>query len=195
MDDHPVDRLLRLAFLEGHVNTRGAWETAVSGRTVSEKVSPDHAARLEEKLVAALAASVSGDLLTVGTYLRSVHRGAGIGLQKLPSRLGVTGNVYRMLEHDRISPLRIPPEVWRRFQTLWNIPFDVLEGMLRRSHQLVYFRPSYRATLARYRHGERAARRTVAMQQAVMELYARARLELPPEEERKMKALLDEVSR
>jgi hypothetical protein len=190
MNDHPVDMVLRLAFLEGVVHTRGAWERAVAGRTAIPAVAPARAPLLEQRLTDALAGAIRSELLTVGTFLRHAEAEIGSTGEEMASRVGLRRNIYRLLEHDRISPLRIPPEVWRRIRAFWNIPGDVLEGMIRRTHQLVFFRPSYRATLARYRHSGGTARRSSAMQKAATELYARARLELPPDEEHRLRELI-----
>lgn len=190
MNNQPVDELLRMAFLEGVVHTRGAWERAVARRTGLVTVPPDRAALLEERLVHAMAGSIRAELLTVGTFLRHTRTQAAGDAETAAPQLGLTRNIYRLLEHDRISPLRISPEVWRRLRSRWNIPCAVLEGMIRRTHQLVFFRPSYRATLARYRPAGGSGRRSAAMQKAATELYARALLQLPPEEEKRLQELI-----
>jgi hypothetical protein len=193
MIDHPVDEILRVAFLEGVVHTRGAWERAVARRSGHVTVAPDTAALLEQRLVHAMAGSIRAELLTVGTFLQHTRTQAAGDAEVVAPELGLTRNIYRLLEHDRISPLRIRPEVWRRIRLQWNIPCEVLEGMLRRTHQLVFFRPSYRATLARYRPAGGTTRRSSAMQKAATELYTRARLELPPEAEKRLQELIRAV--
>jgi hypothetical protein len=193
MNTHPVDMLLRMAFLEGLVNTHGAWEQEFFRRKHVEAAPSERAARLERRLVAAMSASIRGDVLTVGSFLRTARARAGLAVEDLTVRLGLTGNIYRMLERDRISPLRISPDVWRRFRILWNIPLEVLEGMIRRSHVLFVFRPSCRATLARYHRRAETSARSAAMQEAATELYSRAQLELPPGEEAELQQLLQAI--
>lgn len=194
MPDHPVDILLRLAFVEGHVRTHGAWERAVERRVDAPSVDASLAGHLEDRLAAALAASVRCDRLTVGTFLQSIQGARLPGSADLAGRLGLSANMLRMLEHDRISPLRVSAGVWRAFRALWNIPLDVLEGMLRRTHQLVVLRPSYRAALARYRRRSGGSGRSLGIQQAMTELYARAEFAFPPEEERMMRKLLHDIA-
>ena len=193
MSDHPVDMLLQLAFLEGVVHTRGAYEQVVLRREWTVPITKSRTARLEERLVSALGARVPAELLTVGAFLRNVRRDERVRAEDLMDRLGLSRNLYRMLEHDRISPLRIPPAVWRKIRQLWKIPGDVLEGMIRRSHTLIFFQPSYRAALARYRRREMRRSRAAAMERAARELYLRAPLQLPPDEEKKVQDLLRSI--
>ena len=193
MSDHPVDKLLRLAFLEGVVHTRGAYEQAVLMRDWTVPGVKARAARLEERLVNALAGSVAAEVLTVGMFLRSIRREEGTRPEVLMRRLGLSRNIYRMLEHDRISPLKIPPVVWNRIRLLWQVPGEVLEAMIRRSHQLIFFQPSYRATLARYRRKGSSRSGAGALEKAARELYTRSLLPLPPDEEAKMQEFLRSI--
>lgn len=195
MRDHPVDLLLRLAFLEGAVHTRGAYERAVLRRRAEEMIPAARAQRLEERLAGALVPGGADDLLTAGSFLISLRRRRSLRIASITRHLGLTGNIYRMLERDRISPLKIAPEVWKSIGLLGDLTAGMLEEMIRRTHGLVYFRPSYRATLARYRRSSTPGTRAGAVEQAARELYARALLPLPPAEEERMREFLRSVLR
>ena len=78
---------------------------------------------------------------TVGSFLLNVRGGQSLRPRQISSRLGLTEREYRLLEGDRISPLTIPPECWRRLRVLFNLKTDLLHGMIRHTHELYYFRP------------------------------------------------------
>ena len=187
MKHDPVDRLLQLAYLEGVISTRRAYETSVSHSqpdiTVSEARQHALESKLEEKLKG------SGGL-TVGSLLQQVRSGQSIRSAEISSRIGLPANIYRMLEHDRISPLKIPVEAWRKIHTLLNISIDDLVAMIRRTHQLVFFRPAFRTTLARYDGRKTRGTKSSTLEKAASEMYARARLDLPAEEQQKIEVLI-----
>lgn len=184
-----LDILLQIGFLEGAVQTRGAYERAVHGRSPSVTPDPSGEELLARRLEAALAESVP----SLGAFLRDERRARNIRSDALIRRLGVTRAVYRMLEADRISPLRIPAATWRRFLDLWRVPADRFAAMIRRSHQLVLFGPACRAALARYGRTERRRDRTDTVERAMKELYAHPRLRLPEQEERRVEEFLRSV--
>jgi hypothetical protein len=99
-----------------------------------------------------------------------------------------------MLEQDRISPLRISVAAWKKFGQLFSISSEVLAEMVRRTHQLVFFRPAFRVTLARYDVRKNKNMKAATLEQATRELYSRAKLALPPEEEKKLNALIDSIT-
>lgn len=187
-----TDILIRLAFVEGKIRTHGAFEEAARKRTSRVKASKASRLALLERLEGALpGASNAADVpLTVGVFLRSLRSGKALTSPEIFKRLGITRNIYRMLEHDRISPLKIAPEVWLRFRRLFQLQAESLAGMVQRTHQLVFFRPAFRSTLARYDGKAKRSAKSRALEQAAAELYTRADLELPPEETGKLEALL-----
>jgi hypothetical protein len=84
-----------------------------------------------------------------------------------------------MLERDRISPLKVSLASWKKMRQFFQIPLNVLEDMIRRTHQLVYFRASFRTTLARYDARKNKKMKTATLEKAAEELFARATLPLP----------------
>lgn len=192
MKRNSLDELIRLAYLEGVVTTRGAYESHVASRHPGGKASDAFHGRLLRRLEQALASShtPAQPSLTVGGFLMSLKVRTG---QEIASRLGVTMNQYRMLEHDRLSPLKLPVPVWKNFGTLFRLSLDDLEQMIRRTHQLVVFRPSFRTTLARYDTRTRRGKKSAAIEQAATELYTRASLRLPLGEQHDIDAMLQNL--
>ncbi len=193
--DH-VDVLLQLAFLDGHITQHGAYEKAVARRTVSRLVSDASQEMLQHRLESALAGTPEtvSMPLTVGAFLKQMRSAQALRPQELFARLGISQNIYRMLEQDKISPLKIPVESWKKFMQLFNVPADVLVEMVRRTHQLVWFRPSFRTTLARYNIRTRQSMKATDVEQAATELYTKAKLALPVDEEKKLNTLLKAIS-
>jgi len=191
-----IDRLLQLAFLEGTIGTRGAYETSAARKPVEIRASESSRVRLQERLASALGGAIAPQdvPLTVGLFLKGVRSEGALQPQDVVSRLGLSQNIYRMLEHDRISPLKISAEIWKMFRRLFNLPVDEFVEMVRRTHQLVFFRPSFRTTLARYDARKQKGMKASALEQAAVELYTKAQLSLPPEEESKLDALLRSIS-
>jgi hypothetical protein len=192
MNNHPVDMLIRLAWLEGLVRTRGAYERAVARRLVSPGVGTARASALEERLVAALPppADPSDAAASIGEWLRAVPGGGGTDAAEIRRRLGLHAAEYRKLERDELSPPDLPVEFWRRFRDLFALPADVLEHLLRGTHRLVVFRPAFRAAMARHRPGAGEVTRREDLRDALRTLYLHADLEMPGEEERRIGDLI-----
>ncbi len=195
MNPDALDILLRLAFLEGVVVTHGAYEHAVMQRPAGILKAGGFRRDLEERLIAALESATPAAPVTVGSYLRDVRSARGLQAEEISRRIGLTGNIYRLLERDRISPLRIPVDAWRKFRRLFNLPAGLLEEMVRRTHQLVFFSPSFRATLARYDGRGKKTGKAAAMEQGARELFSKAGLSLPPEEKKKVDDLVKRIMR
>lgn len=197
MKPENIDVLIRLAFVEGRINTRGAYEVAARKRTGAVPASSASRIALLERLEGALSGTgaESEAPATVGVFLRSLRSSQSLQAEEILRRLGLSRNIYKMLEHDRISPLRVHPDVWKRFRQLFQLPVDALVGMIRRTHQLVFFRPAFRGTLARYDGRAKRSAKARALEQAATELYTRANLKLPPDEARKLAALLRAIRR
>ena len=190
-----IDILLQLAFLEGGINTRGAYEKSVLRKKVQSLVPDLKRMMLQERLESVLAngTKAAGVHLTVGAYLRSVRSEQSLRPAEIFSRVGISQNIYRMLEQDRISPLKVSSLSWDRLRKFFDLSADVLVEMVRRTHQLVYFRPSFRTTLARYDARKKKGLKASSIEQAATELYTKAKLSLPHEEEVKLKELLDSI--
>lgn len=185
------EELIRIAFLEGRVRTHGAYEKKLARRITAAKPSKapaDLLTRLEQAL------APRSDALTIGAFLRSIRTEQSLKAQEIFSRLGFSRNIYRMLEQDRISPVKISVEGWRRFRQFFDLPAEAFAEMLRRTHQLVWFRPSFRTTLARYDQRKNRRVKASSLEMAATELYTRARLPLPPEEQVKITRLLEALS-
>ncbi len=190
-----IDILLQLAFLEGRINTRGAYEKSVLRKKVQPLVPNLKRMMLQERLEAALAGGTKAAEvhLTVGAFLRSVRSEQSLRPAEIFSRIGISQNIYRMLEQDRVSPLKISSVSWNRLRAFFDLSADVLVEMVRRTHQLVYFRPSFRTTLARYDVRKKKGVKASAIEQAATELYTKAKLSLPREEEAKLEELLESI--
>lgn len=194
MKRDPVDRLIQLAYLEGIITTHGAYEKSVVAGNPRAVATPAARAALLQRLEAALAGkAVEAAPLTVGVFLRKARSEQSLRPQEIFARLGITQNIYRMLEEDRISPLKVPATAWKKFGQLFNLSADALVDMVRRTHQLVFFQPAFRSTLARYDGRKNKAMKAATIEKATKELYTRAQLVLPPEEEKKLDALLQSI--
>lgn len=195
MKRDPIDKLLRLAYLEGVVRTHKAYENAVEKRR-SLVVLPDaKRMALQRKLEQALVARTAGDNpLTVGALLKKIRSEQSMRPQEIFARIGLSSNIYQLLERDRISPLKISVDVWKRIMTLFNLSVDELSEMVRRTHQLVFFRPSFRTTLARYDAKKNKALKASTVEKAAAELYSKAHLDLPVQEKEKIERLLKSIS-
>jgi len=187
----PVDRLLQLAFLEGIISTRGAYEKQVARKQVTAKRSPalkeSVARRLEREL-----GSVQ-PVATVGSFLQKVLESPAVQPRDVSSRLGITANVFAMLTRNRISPLKVSAESWRRFVKLFQLPVDDLIEMIRRTQQLIHYRSSFKMTLARYDTRKNKELKATTLAKATEELYSRADLPLPDAQLRKIEELRTEL--
>lgn len=190
MKNDKIDRLIQLAWLEGWITTHGAYEKAVVNRNVSLSASSEAREALVGRLETALAATPKPVPLTIGTMLQSLRAEQSLKSAEIFSRIGLSLNVYRLMEHDAISPLKIPVDVWTRLMRLFDLSVDELERMIRRTHQLVFFRPSVKQVLARYKSGNRKTRKSQSLEEGFSEMFAMANLEIPPEENEKLSNLL-----
>ncbi len=188
MKNENIDALLRLAWLEGLVHTRGAYEKAVARRTLRLQVQPQERAFLIERLEGALARGQKAMPLTVGALLKSV-RSRGLQPQEIFARIGVTKNIYTLMEQDAISPLKIPAAAWQKLMVLLNMSFEEIADTIRRTCRLVAYRPALGGMLARYK-GKKRGKKKLALEKAYRELYTRADLPLPPSDEKKLNDLL-----
>lgn len=186
-----VDKLLQLAYLEGQVHTHKAYERSVLAKKVSLKVSDATKAALQQRLEKSLEHNVQEAApLTIGAFLKGVRSDQLLRSRDFFSRLELTRNIYRMLEEDRISPLKISVESWKRIRMFYNLSVDDLVEMIRRTHQLVFFRPAFRTTLARYDARKNKKMKAATLEKAATELYTRARLDVPEKEKRQLDELI-----
>jgi len=187
----PIDRLLQLAFLEGVISTRGAYEKQVAKKQVTVRRSAASrelvAQRLERELD-----SVQ-PVATVGSFLQKALESPTLQPREVSTRLGITANVFAMLTRNRVSPLKISAESWKRFMRLFQIPVDDLVEMIRRTQQLVHYRSSFQTTLARYDTRKNKELKATTLAQAAEELYSRADLPLPDAQMRKIEELRTEL--
>ncbi|GEM_PF-1957286 len=190
MKNERVDKLIQLAWLEGWISTHGAYEKAIVKRNTKTLVLPNSRAALIERLESALAETKADTPLTVGALLRGLRTEHSLRSQEIFSRIGVTQNIYRMMEQDTVSPLKISLEVWKRLIALLNLSVDELAEMIRRTHQLVFFRPMLKGVLARYSSRKKKGMKTSILEKAYSEMYAKANLELPEAEQRRLNYLI-----
>ena len=196
MKRDPIDKLIQLAYLEGTISTRNAYEKAVSKRRSLVILPEAKRKALERKLEQSLEQTprTADNPLTVGAFLRKVRSEQSMRPQELFVRIGLSSNIYQLLERDRISPLKIPIDAWKRIRKLLSLSVDELSQLVRRTHQLVFFRPSFRTTLARYDVKKNKTMKTSAVEKAAAELYSRARLDLPAGEKEKVEKLLRSIA-
>jgi transcriptional regulator with XRE-family HTH domain len=187
--DH-LDKILQLAYLEGAITTHGAYERAVLTR--DGQGIPFDAGDIVGQLVAAQRTLRVSQ--TVGVFLKATRSLQTLSPQEVFSRLGISRNIYAMLEEDRISPLKVQAEVWRRLGTLFGVSSIDLGVMIRKTHQLVFFRPAFRTTLARYRRGKDTRQKRTALEQAARELFLKADLKLPSEESKRVESLIKVIA-
>jgi transcriptional regulator with XRE-family HTH domain len=187
-----LDRLLQLAYLEGRINTHGAYEKSVAKKKTAIRVSIGSRAALRRRLEAALATGVSLDKVpdTIGAFLKKCRTERPMSAREIFTRVGVPQNIYRMMEQDRISPLKISVESWRKLSKLFEVSSDFLIDMITRTHRVVFFQPSFKSTLARYRAGKTRGMKASTLENAARELYIRADLSLPQAEQDKLDAFV-----
>ena len=187
-----VDQLLQLAYLEGKITTHGLYERTVIQRKPVVQSSDASRNALAQQLEAALLSSRSKAVVpvTLCSFLRGLRQHQSLQLQDLLPRLGISSNIYKLLERDRISPLKISVSSWKKIQRFFQIPLGTLEEMIRRTHQLVYFRASFRTTLARYSARRNRKVKAATLEKAAEELFARATLPLPEKEQQRLDAFL-----
>jgi transcriptional regulator with XRE-family HTH domain len=192
-----IDMLLQLAFLENAITTHGLYEIAAGKRKPIVKASSAARNNLQKRLEQALSAKAveQESPVTVGMFLRQWRLKQSLRPQEMFARLGISANLYNMLEHDRISPLKISVAAWKRLRSLFRIPTEELAEMIRKTHQLVWFRPSFRSTLARYDSRKNRAMKASTLQRATEQMYTRAALEIPADEERKLRKLIAELKK
>ncbi len=188
-----VDTMLQIAWLEGWVNTHGAYEKSVAKRNVLAYVSESSREKLVKRLETALESTRPLPPLTVGFLLRGARSERGLRPQEIFSRLGVTQNIYQLMEQDAISPLKIPAGVWSKLLKLLNYPLEELIGILRRTEQLVFYRPSFRGVLARYSDSKKRSLKRSTLEKANTELYAKASLALPEDREARLNILVSKL--
>jgi hypothetical protein len=191
-----IDRLIQLAYVEGAIKTRNAYENSVARKNPLVVLPEAKRMALQNRLEQALeSARLAEDQpLTIGSLLRKIRAEHAMRPQDVFSRIRLSSNLYQLLERDRISPLRIPVDVWIRIRTLLNISVDELAEMVRRTHQLVFFRPSFRTTLARYDARKNKAMKASTLEKAASELYSKAWLDLPDAEKEKIERLLKSIA-
>lgn len=191
MTKDKIDRILQLAWLEGWINTRGAYEKSLL-KTEPVSISVDTDA-LIGRLEQSLADAKSEQLLTVGQMLRSIRSDHKLRAEELFSRLGLTQNIYRLVERDAISPLKLPVDVWRKILQVLVLSVDELAAMIRRTHQLHVYRASFSGVLARYDSRKNKGMKKTTLERAYSELYTKAALKMPEEDEKKLTALIDSL--
>jgi hypothetical protein len=130
---------------------------------------------------------------TAGEFLRKMRLQQGLTAVAVHRRLDIPLLTYKMLENDSVSPLNVPLSAWKKIMNMWKIPWAQLEDMIRASHYLIVFRPSYKGTLLRYRKKTAYAYPPDARISAARELYLRARLPLPSHEKQSIERCMREL--
>ena len=189
-----VDRLIQLAFLEGEITTHGLYEKSVARKVPGEQSSPEQAKSLLERLETALASrkQVQDIPLTMGTYLKKIRTRGSLRSKEISAKIGIAQSTYQLIEDDKISPLKVPVNSWKRIRQFLNISVQELSEMIRRTYQLVLYQPSFQTTLARYKHGK--GKKSEHLETAAKELYTRIPLPLSAKEEQKLSQLLKAIA-
>lgn len=189
---YPVNRLIRLAFLEGAISTRGLYEKIVLTREEADmKENPPQATF--RKLFREFDDAGLPTGRTAGEFLRQIRLQQGLTAFAAHRLLDIPLLTYRMLENDSVSPMNVPLSAWKRVKAMGKISWVQLEELIRASHYLMVFRPSYKGTLLRYRKKTSHPHPPDARVSAARELYLRARLPLPPFETQSIERYLREL--
>ncbi|MBI3005751.1 MAG: hypothetical protein HYY49_10110 [Ignavibacteriales bacterium] len=196
MKRDPVDILIQMAFLEGNVTTHGLYEETVLKKKVGDEASKEARRNLIARLEAVLNEKAQAQNVrdTIGSFLKNIRLERSLQPQEISAQVGIGGNIYRMLEEDRISPLKISAASWKNFRLFLGVPMEKLEDMIRRTLQLIVFQPSFKTTLARYKDKKGGGKKADALKRAARELYSKAKLPLPEKDERELSELLKEIS-
>lgn len=191
MQSDSIDRLLQLAWLEAWVHTHGAYENKIAKLNYCDPVPSRDA--LVARLVAVLDVLKPPAPMTIGAMLRALRSDQRLRMEEVFLRIGVSRNIYRLMEQDAISPLKISLDVWKRMMRFLNLSLEDFAALLRRTHQLVFYRPSFKNVLARYR-SRHAGKKRQEMEEAYAELYAKAILPIPKSEEKRLEELIEDLS-
>jgi len=186
-----IDRLLQLAFLEGVISTRGAYEKQVAKKQVTTRQSASSKELVGQRLERELFSLQP--VATVGSFLLKALESPTLQPRDVSTRLGITANMFAMLTRNRVSPLKISSESWKRFAKLFQVPVDDLIAMIRRTQQLIHYRSSFQMTLARYDARKNKGLKSTTLAQATEELYSRADLPLPDAQLRRLEELRTEL--
>lgn len=190
---YPVNRLIRLAFLEGAISTRGLYERTILKREEADiKENPPQVMTLR-KLFREFDDAGLPTGRTAGEFLRQMRLRQGLTAVAAHRLLDIPLLTYRMLENDSVSPTNVPLSAWKKIKAMGKIPWAQLEELIRASHYLMVFRPSYKGTLLRYRKKTSHPYPPDARVSAARELYLRARLPLPPFETQSIDRYLTEL--
>lgn len=196
MNVDAVDRLIQIGFAEGVIATHGLYEHVVCRRTAKTRIAQGTMTVLIRRLEDALA--LSHDFaempLTVGAFLRDVRVHGGLNDLEVSTRLDVSKATYRMMESDKISPLKIHPRTWRKLMSLAGLSPHKLEGLIRTTCTVRWLGPSMIATMARYSPWKQGHLKMAVMKSAAKELLLRSGAVLPPDEEQKVGALMKKIS-
>lgn len=191
--DQSMNRLLQLAFLEGAITTRGLYEKTVLRRGAEQVIENRSQVTTMRKLFREF--DTAGDLhaRTAGEFLRERRLQQGLTALAVHRRLNLPLLTYKMLENDSISPFNVPLQSWIKIREMWKVPWEQLDDMIRASHYLMVFRPSYKGTLLRYRKKTSYTYPPDARVSAARELYIRACLPLPPHEKQSIERFMGQL--
>ncbi|MEX1137826.1 MAG: hypothetical protein WEB33_02940 [Bacteroidota bacterium] len=190
---YPVNRLIRFAFLEGAITTRGLYEKAVLRRGEAEMKENRSQAMTLRKLFREFDDAGPLYARTAGEFLREMRSQQGFTAAAVHGLLDIPLLTYKMLENDSVSPMNVSLSAWKKIRNLWKIPWTQLEDLIRASHYLMVFRPSYKGTLLRYRKKTSSTYPPDARVSAARELYLRARLPLPRHEQQSIERYMREL--
>ena len=185
-----IDIVLRLAYLEGKISTRGLIEKTVLRRVPVVKMSDEATMRLCSRLEIALAERRAEDAmkgaLTLGEYIsnevKNVSAGKrGVLFASLSKITGCTAAQLAGLCREEVSPAAIPANAMNALLRHFAIPKAAAMTLLRNSIRCVAMGPSLASALARY-DGRKGGRKSQTMRKAVRELFVKAEISLTPKE-------------
>ncbi len=185
----PVDEMLKLAYLDGRITTRGLLERSVLHSEIRQKCHDSRTIRLQERLCLVLQdrqiAGSAGGALTLGEcILKSVgekNAAPENEMQRLSESIGVSRETLQGLCDEIISPLEIIPEKMRKLLLYLNLSGRIAGLLIMNSYKCAVVQPSIQSTLARYKKNKSGPREE-AMRRGVRELYLKSDIPLTEEQ-------------
>ncbi len=186
----PVELILKLAYLDGRVTTRGLIERVVMNSRAQDKVSDAHTKILELRLQNVLEErrlkKATGGAMTLGQYLlhhiEETEKSLSKGIAIISQNINEPVAKVRKLCNDLLVPTEIDIEHMCKLLSYLRLSRSGAEILIRNSYKYAIMRPSIDSALARYPAvGKRQKKQT--MLQAVRELCLKSDVILTVEQQ------------
>lgn len=144
MENDHIEKLLRLAYLEGQISAQRAYDRTLFRNRMSSH--PLNKLRLEVMRRLEETAATRGDPIflssTIGTFLKHFRSQNALQIKDILERLCLTRAFYQKLEEDRISPLRVSVQIWKVVEKVFGVPPIALGRMMYRTQRVVTLKPT-----------------------------------------------------